>query len=59
MSRSFRPWCPRCDRTSPPGSRWCTGCGLYLYPTRLPNGRRPGEPSWDDDDDVEVEEAVA
>jgi predicted amidophosphoribosyltransferase len=36
----FRPWCPRCDEKSPPGSRLCARCGLYLYPNppRRPKG---------------------
>jgi hypothetical protein len=58
--RVFRPWCPLCDATSSPEARRCEQCGLYLYPTRLPNGTPfvppPVEP---DDDDDEFEEAVA
>jgi hypothetical protein len=55
----FRPFCGACPipgpgplrfRTSPPGSRWCTKCGRYLYPlagnnrTPLDERDRPGEP---------------
>lgn len=29
----FRPWCPVCDATSKPHSRYCDSCGLGLYPT--------------------------
>lgn len=39
----FRPWCPLCDRHSPPRSRRCRWCNLYLYPIRLPNGERPDD----------------
>jgi hypothetical protein len=53
----FRPWCPKCDLTSSPGSRRCERCGFYLYPTSLPNGQ-PVPPVTDrildDDDDEEA-----
>ena len=47
----FRPWCPICNDTSPPGSLACVTCGLRLYP----RGVRPVPPPAENDDDDDDE----